>query len=122
MYYLVVHHLEVPRLGVLVACGCSSMVEQKFSKLTTRVRSPSPAPVCIRRLSKFRVRPNARRGKSFAAPHMIDMLARNYFRNAAVGVAGFLEVPVGPNGSVAEHSLGKGEVAGPIPALGTKIY
>src|SRR3989338_9091251 len=29
------------------ACGCSSMVEQKFSKLTTRVRFPSPAPVCI---------------------------------------------------------------------------
>ena len=25
--------------------GCSSMVEQKFSKLTTRVRFPSPAPV-----------------------------------------------------------------------------
>ena len=26
------------------ACGCSSMVEQKPSKLTTRVRFPSPAP------------------------------------------------------------------------------
>jgi hypothetical protein len=44
-------------------------------------------------LQKFRVRPNARRGKNFAAPHMIDMLARNFFRNAAVGMkSGFLEV------------------------------
>jgi hypothetical protein len=25
-------------------CGCSSMVEQKLPKLTTRVRFPSPAP------------------------------------------------------------------------------
>ena len=28
-------------------CGCSSMVEQKPSKLTTRVRFPSPAPGCM---------------------------------------------------------------------------
>src|SRR6187551_2161930 len=27
------------------SCGCSSVVEQKPSKLTTRVRFPSPAPV-----------------------------------------------------------------------------
>jgi hypothetical protein len=26
-----------------------------------------------------------------------------------------------PCGSVVEHSLGKGEVAGPIPAKGTKV-
>ena len=26
---------------------------------------------------------------------------------------------IGPCGSVVEHSLGKGEVAGPIPAMGT---
>ena len=39
------------RRGILLAavlvrglCGCSSMVEQKPSKLTTRVRFPSPAP------------------------------------------------------------------------------
>ena len=30
--------------------GCSSMVEQKLPKLTTRVRFPSPAPALIRRL------------------------------------------------------------------------
>ena len=30
-------------------CGCSSMVEQKPSKLTTRVRFPSPAPDLKRR-------------------------------------------------------------------------
>ena len=28
-----------------VTCGCSSMVEQKPSKLMTRVRFPSPAPI-----------------------------------------------------------------------------
>ena len=27
-----------------------------------------------------------------------------------------------PCGSVVEHSLGKGEVAGPIPAMGTKSF
>ncbi len=32
-----------------VCCGCSSMVEQKLPKLTTRVRFPSPAPRMIRR-------------------------------------------------------------------------
>ena len=32
--------------------------------------------------------------KNFAAPHMIYMLARNFFRNAAVWMkSGFLEVP-----------------------------
>ena len=33
-----------PHLGVAAARGCSSMVEQKPSKLMTRVRFPSPAP------------------------------------------------------------------------------
>ncbi len=33
-------------------------------------------------------------GKNFAAPHMRYMLARNFFRNAAVGMkSGFLEAP-----------------------------
>src|SRR5262245_14434308 len=31
--------------GVSFACGCSSMVEQQPSKLMTRVRFPSPAPI-----------------------------------------------------------------------------
>ena len=31
-------------LALFGDCGCSSMVEQKPSKLTTRVRFPSPAP------------------------------------------------------------------------------
>ena len=57
------------------ACGCSSMVEQKFSKLTTTVRSRSPAPVLVC-----------------------------------------------PCGSVVEHSLGKGEVASPILAMGTIVF
>ena len=39
-----------PSAGRLDAwlCGCSSMVEQKLPKLTTRVRFPSPAPACFR--------------------------------------------------------------------------
>ena len=60
------------------ARGCSSMVEQKPSKLMTRVRFPSPAP-------------------------------------APVGL-----VQLRPCGSVVEHSLGKGEVARSIRAMGTK--
>src|SRR5262245_24963426 len=39
-------------------CGCSSMVEQKPSKLMTRVRFPSPAPVipitCANVIPSFR--------------------------------------------------------------------
>ena len=31
----------------------------------------------------------------------------------------YLESVISPCGSVVEHSLGKGEVAGPIPAMGT---
>ena len=34
--------------GGRAGCGCSSMVEQKPSKLTTRVRFPSPAPASER--------------------------------------------------------------------------
>jgi hypothetical protein len=33
--------------------GCSSMVEQKLPKLTTRVRFPSPAPFKINDLAAF---------------------------------------------------------------------
>ena len=36
--------IERPRKGIRNSGGCSSMVEQKPSKLTTRVRFPSPAP------------------------------------------------------------------------------
>jgi hypothetical protein len=63
--------------GRPVRRGCSSMVEQKPSKLTTRVRFPSPAP--------YNVVSNPR-----------------------------------PCSSVAEHSLGKGEVARSIRAMGTR--
>src|SRR5437868_13134339 len=35
---------DAPMAMAMVARGCSSMVEQKPSKLTTRVRFPSPAP------------------------------------------------------------------------------
>ena len=34
---------STPALGT-IQCGCSSMVELQPSKLTTRVRFPSPAP------------------------------------------------------------------------------
>ena len=49
------------------------------------------------------------------------LLPRSIFMDGAVkifeGKPGF---PLRPFGSVVEHSLGKGEVAGPIPAMGTK--
>ena len=35
----------VEKAGKSLKCGCSSMVEQKLPKLTTRVRFPSPAPI-----------------------------------------------------------------------------
>ena len=38
--------------GSVVKRGCSSMVEQKPSKLTTRVRFPSPAPACCSRANR----------------------------------------------------------------------
>ena len=63
--------------------GCSSMVEQKPSKLMTRVRFPSPAPRFDDRMNRL--------GKRLS-----------------------------PCGSVVEHSLGKGEVARSIRAMGTK--
>ncbi len=66
--------------------GCSSMVEQKPSKLTTRVRFPSPAP------------------KIFAGDRV------GHARSAGFS---------GPCSSVVEHSLGKGEVARSIRAMGT---
>jgi hypothetical protein len=59
--------------------GCSSMVEQKPSKLMTRVRFPSPAP---------------------------NPMHYTYC----------------PCGSVVEHSLGKGEVARSIRAMGTREF
>jgi hypothetical protein len=44
----------------LLFCGCSSMVEQKLPKLTTRVRFPSPAPGSP---PKSRLQPSLRRGQ-----------------------------------------------------------
>jgi hypothetical protein len=47
----------VNRVQTRVECGsrgCSSMVEQKLPKLTTRVRFPSPAPVKSRACIAFR--------------------------------------------------------------------
>ena len=45
------------------------------------------------------------------APGLLEWI----FQSACVGW-------VCPCGSVVEHSLGKGEVAGPIPAKGTRIW
>ena len=71
------------------------MVEPQPSKLMTRVRFPSPAPRTT--------------GGWFAGDGDSSRVSR---------VAGLAGSP-GPCGSVVEHSLGKGEVAGPIPAMGT---
>ncbi len=53
---------------------------------------------------------------------MLDVLDRSQF--VACRWGGWLqqvEAVNCPCGSVVEHSLGKGEVAGPIPAMGTKF-
>ena len=73
------------------ARGCSSMVEQKPSKLTTRVRFPSPAPGI----------------ESEHATHAVQRLERHR--------------ACSPCSSVVEHSLGKGEVARSIRAMGTRM-
>ena len=53
------HEVVVGRLRGDSERGCSSMVEQKPSKLTTRVRFPSPAPTGYRRVLGY----GARRGR-----------------------------------------------------------
>ena len=76
--------------------GCSSMVEQKPSKLTTRVRFPSPAP------ERDSARQQLRRlGLRGVRPHDDS-------------------VPIRPCSSVVEHSLGKGEVTSSILVMGSK--
>ena len=45
--------------------GCSSMAERKPSKLSTRVRFPSPAPVSLARHAGFRRRPHHCAGSFF---------------------------------------------------------
>src|SRR6218665_3467923 len=83
---------------VVGRCGSSSVAEPQPSKLITRVRFPPPPPTPFAGSS-----PGHRWSSSVAA----GCLSRWY---------GFVD---GPCGSVVEHSLGKGEVAGPIPAMGT---
>src|SRR5271154_2120796 len=42
------HLASPPRCPIIsIRRGCSSMVEQKLPKLTTRVRFPSPAPLAL---------------------------------------------------------------------------
>ena len=75
--------------------GCSSMVEQKPSKLMTRVRFPSPAPAA-------------------------SSTARYGREGDPGGESRFLEYR--RCSSVVEHSLGKGEVARSIRANGTTDF
>jgi hypothetical protein len=73
--------------------GCSSMVEQKPSKLTTRVRFPSPAPETTNIACGLRRNNKQQNGSA---------------RSTC------------PCSSVVEHSLGKGEVERSIRSMGTK--
>src|SRR4051812_38976707 len=74
--------------------GCSSMVEQKPSKLTTRVRFPSPAPGIVLAVIDVSII-ELKAGRQLAA-----------FRRFR------------PCSSVVEHSLGKGEVTSSILVMG----
>ena len=78
------------------------MVEQKPSKLTTRVRFPSPAPVTAVFASRWE--------------HGSKWLAVMCESVESVVLRGMR-----PCSSVAEHSLGKGEVACSIHAMGTSF-
>ncbi len=50
----------------------------------------------------------------------MDILSKNIFGNDVLGcIKDYGQKDKRPCGSVVEHSLGKGEVAGPIPAMGT---
>ena len=102
------------RSGFRVRRGCSSMVEQKPSKLMTRVRFPSPAP---RDAWPQRTNTNA----TTTGVPLATSGARHYpsHRGSPRGAP-----PAGtsPCSSVVEHSLGKGEVARSIRAMGTKNF
>ncbi len=51
-------HCQCAGAGLdFAACGCSSMVEQKLPKLTTRVRFPSPAPFPSHRVQGYPIAP-----------------------------------------------------------------
>ena len=91
------------------------MVEQKPSKLTTRVRFPSPAPA-VGLLSEVAV----------IVQQWVEVQPVRDGRDR-VKVPGSLNARSGgrrlefsPCSSVAEHSLGKGEVARSIRAMGTR--
>src|SRR6476660_2833987 len=90
--------------------GCSSMVEQKPSKLTTRVRFPSPAPIFRQSVELLKIGPtlakrSGRHLRLWSAPSRVDTtMARRHmarlpghtrpsFRTAAFGK---------PRGEVAE--------------------
>ena len=79
---------------VVEAGGCSSMVELQPSKLIAWVRFPSPAPV-------FGSEAGFSRGRGSA--------------QAVCRVHAHLAQSV-------EHTLGKGEVAGSIPVVGTRLF
>ena len=81
------------------------MVEQKPSKLTTRVRFPSPAPELF-------VPVFSRDGRKVRDRYIVAMSCSAATARENTGRR--------PCGSVVEHSLGKGEVASPILAMGTK--
>ena len=67
-------------LGLAPASGCSSMVEQKPSKLTTRVRFPSPAPKSGHPGdgSKFGARERSERRQFFALTRVDTSSARRH--------------------------------------------
>ena len=86
-------------MGIARNRGCSSMVELQPSKLMTWVRLPSPAPGKSGSTPVFRVR--ARRGyeKMWSAPNFSAHIAQ-----------------------AVEHFLGKEEVTGSSPVMGSKNF
>ncbi len=85
----------------LLTRGCSSMVEQKPSKLTTRVRFPSPAP--WDEVTSAESESTFARDSTWKSRHDESRLRPHSC----------------PCSSVVEHSLGKGEVERSIRSMGT---
>ena len=119
------------QLRAPAACGCSSMVEPQPSKLMTRVRFPPPAPVGWRGWAWTRLqvraadRPRAHGAVAVSAapsPGLARCAGRRRMREPAGRTRLARQDKVCSKAHLAqsvEHTLGKGEVAGSIPAVGT---
>ena len=96
------------------------MVEQKPSKLTTRVRFPSPAPINNRNTAPYENN-NRVVEKVVDARREREGSTQRYGERDQQSRQGLIDDRGSPCGSVVEHSLGKGEATRSIRVMGTKF-